>query len=99
MENNRDQVPYIVHESTVARMERTTRRLIIALLFTIVLWFTSNALWLLAWINYDYIGTETTTTTEVDGTDGIANYIGNNGDIANGENKNDNNNPDTGETE
>lgn len=83
MENNeqRECIPFIVFESSMARLERTIKRLVIAVIFCAVLTFTSNALWLLAWTSYDYSGTETVT---VDGKDGTANYIGNDGDITNG---------------
>jgi hypothetical protein len=77
-------VPYIVHESALSRMERTTKRLIIALVILVVLLFTCNAAWLYAWCQYDYSSEETQTIT-VDGKDGIANYVGNDGDITNGE--------------
>ena len=39
-------VSYIVYESTQARAERTIKRLIIALIMTIILLFLSNVLWL-----------------------------------------------------
>ena len=41
-----DSVPYIVHESTMARMERTIKRLWIAILTLIFLLVGSNCLWL-----------------------------------------------------
>ena len=78
------QIPFIVYESESAKSERTIKRLIIALILSIVLIFASNAIWLWAWCQYDYSSNETITT--VDGKDGTANYIGNNGDINNGEN-------------
>ena len=45
--------------------------------------------WLWAWSQYDYTSEDSTTTTEtssivIDADDGIANYIGNDGDIVNG---------------
>lgn len=47
-------VPYIVYEGTQARMERTAKRLLIALIISIILLFTSNLFWLWAWQQYDY---------------------------------------------
>lgn len=47
-------VPYIAHESIVARMERTVKRLFILLIVTVVLVFASNALWLYYWNQYEY---------------------------------------------
>lgn len=86
-----EMVPFIVHEGAMARIERQSRRIFIALVIAILLLFASNALWLYAWMQYDYVG-ETTTTTktvDVDAKDGIANYIGNDGDINNGKDKSD----------
>lgn len=82
-------VPYIVYESSIARMERVTRRLVIALVIAIILIFVSNATWLYFFNQYD-IATETLQTVTVDGKSGIANYIGQNGDIVNGEDNRDN---------
>lgn len=83
MEENMVQIPFVVHESSMTRMEHIIKRLIIALIIAILLMFASNALWLYAWMQYDYSSAETVT---VDGKDGIANYIGNDGDITNGTN-------------
>ena len=72
--------------------ERTTRRLIIALIICIVLMFASFAINVYEHLQYDYSGTETTTeTVTVDGQNGTANYIGNNGNITNGEDNSDQN--------
>ena len=83
-------IPYFVHEGDLARSERTIKRLIIALVVTICLVFASNAVWLYAWMQYDYESSESTQTDtsyiNVDGKDGTANYIGNDGDITNGSN-------------
>ena len=73
-------VPYIVYEGERARNERTTKRLIHALIVALAILFATNAVWLYAWMSYDYSGAETVT---VDG-EGIANYIGNSGVITNG---------------
>ena len=76
-------VPYIVYEAEQARSERHIKRLIIAVIVAIVALFVTNAAWLYAWCQYDYISEET--TIELDGGDGgNANYIGNDGDIYNG---------------
>lgn len=79
-------VPYVVHESTVARMERIIKRQWIALIVAICMIVGCNALWLYAWMQYDYTS-ETYEEVIVDSKDGgNANYIGNDGDIINGEN-------------
>ena len=81
--DNPANVPYIVYESAMARSERHTRRLIVALVIAIVLIVASNMAWLWAWMQYDYTSEET--VVDVDsGENGNANYIGNNGDIING---------------
>ena len=74
------QVPYIVYEGTIARFERTVKRLIIVLGITILLLFASNAIWFYEWCQYDY---SDVTVDSQDG--GNANYIGANGYINNGE--------------
>lgn len=68
----------------MARNERAVKRLVIALIVAIALIFASNAIWLYAWMQYDYSSDMTTSEINVDGKDGIANYIGNDGDINNG---------------
>ena len=76
-------VPYVVHESTVARMERIIKRQWIALIVAICMIVGCNALWLYAWMQYDYTSEET--VVDVNSADGgNANYIGNDGDIVNG---------------
>lgn len=83
-------VPYIVHEGVQVRLERTIKRLVCALILTILLMFASNALWLYAWMQYDYESEDFVTTTtnavDVDGHNGVATYIG---DIINGANSRD----------
>lgn len=72
-------VPYVVHESTVSRMERIIKRQWIALIVAICMIVGCNALWLYAWMQYDYERYEIT----ADG-DSNANYIGEDGNIYNG---------------
>lgn len=57
-------VPYIAYEGTIARFERTVKRLVIAVVICIVLLLASNALWLYAWMQYDYEGEVVTTTQD-----------------------------------
>ncbi len=70
-------IPYILYEGAQARSERTIRRIIVALIVTIIMLFASNALWLWAWSQYDYTSEE----ISIDGQDGMANYIGERGNI------------------
>lgn len=82
VQNAPENVPYIVHESSMARMERQIKRLWIAVIVAVALLFSSGAIFTYAWLQYDYSSEEIVT---VDGKDGIAKYIGNYGDIVNGE--------------
>lgn len=83
MSSEDNKVPYIVYESSEARHERNEKRLIIALVISIVMMFVSNGLWLWHESQYEYADE----TVELNADSGNANYIGNNGDITNGENK------------
>lgn len=74
-------VPYLIYEATQARNERSIKRLVTALIIAIVLMFVSNAIWIYAWLQYDYISEDITVDSQ-DG--GNANYIGHDGDINNG---------------
>ena len=84
MDEKNNVVPYIVYEGEQARNERHIKRLVIALVISILLIFASNIIWIYAWLQYDYSSEEVTHTVDVDAKDGIANYIGNDGDIVNG---------------
>lgn len=74
-----ENVPYIVHETAIARNERNAKRLIIAIIIAVALLFASNVAWLYAWTQYDYASYEANTDSG-----GDANIIGNDGDIYNG---------------
>ena len=78
-------VPYIAHESAVARLERVIKRLWVLALVLIVLLAASNAAWLYYESSFEEI------RIEQDNESGYNNFIGNDGDIYNGET--DNNNP------
>lgn len=79
MENN--QVPYIVYESAQMRSERHIKRLVIALIISIVLIFVSNVLWLYAWSQYDYTSEEVTYSQDGEGMNNI--NTGSQGDVSN----------------
>ena len=79
VQNAPESVPYIVHESSMARMERQIKRLWISLIVAVVLLFASSAIFAYAWLQYDYGSYEITS----DG-DSNANYIGQDGNIYNG---------------
>ena len=62
-----ESVTYIVHEASMARMERQAKRLWIAVLLLIVLLVGTNA----AWLYYESSFEDSVTTTyEADATDG-----------------------------
>lgn len=68
-------VPYIAHESAMARNERTIKRLLVALIISILLMFASNAIWLYVWNSYDYVSEDSEVAYQQDG-EGV-NIIGN----------------------
>ena len=65
-------VPYIVYESEAARHERTVKRLITALLISILLIVGSNLAWLYVWNQYDFSSEEYTIENHEGGN---ANYL------------------------
>lgn len=91
-----ESIPYIAHETAMARNERSIKRMVVALVMAIVLMFASNALWLWAWMQYDYVSEEI--VVEQDAQDGDSvNFIGNDGDILNGVPESDNPQTETNE--
>ena len=75
-------VPYIAFEATMARFERTIKRLVVAVIVAVFLLFATNAAWLYVWNQYDYADVSMNSDGE-----GITNYLeaGYKGTIANGE--------------
>ena len=76
-----ENVPYIVHEASMARMERQIKRLWISLIVAVCLLFASNAAWLYCRMQYDYESYYY--EVSADG-DSDANFIGQDGNIYNG---------------
>jgi preprotein translocase subunit SecY len=74
-----ESVPYIVHESSMARMERQIKRLWIALIVSVVLLFASSAIFTLAWMQYDYSSEEIAYQQDGEGT----NIIGDSNEVDN----------------
>lgn len=82
IEAYKEPVPYIVYQGTMARFERTIRRLVISLIVAVVMIAASNIAWMLVFNSYDVASEE----VSVDSNDGgNANYIGASGVINNGE--------------
>lgn len=74
-------IPFIAHESAMARMERTIKRLWILLMILVVLLVGSNVAWIIYESQWEvYETTEVTQENER----GVNSYIGNDGDIYNG---------------
>lgn len=80
-------IPFIAYEASMSRFERINRRLWIAVILLIILLVGSNISWLVYESQFERYE-ETTVTQE--NTDGNNNYIGNDGDINNGQADNNN---------
>lgn len=76
-------VPYIVHESSMVRAERQAKRLIAIIILLIVLLVGSNIGWLVYESQFEDVITSEEIIVDAE-ENGIANYIGNDGDIYNG---------------
>ena len=75
-----ESVPYIVHESSMARMERQIKRLWIALIVCVALIFASNAGWLIFESQYETLEYSYDYQQDGEGT----NIIGDGNDVNNG---------------
>jgi hypothetical protein len=69
-----DQIPFVVHEADMTRMERTNRRVWILCIILIALLFATNAGWLYYESQFQYF--ENTVEQEVDTGEGDATVIG-----------------------
>ena len=86
MENNDNIImSRIAFERMQSKDERNDRWRNIIIIILIVLLVATNAMWLYAWSQYDYSQTDEFSVDLDAGDGGNANYIGNNGDINNGE--------------
>ena len=72
MDDSNTSVPYIVYESEAARHERTVKRLLKALLITILLMVGTNLAWLYVWNQYDFSSESYTIESEDNGN---SNYL------------------------
>ena len=87
MENNNDNIimSRLAFERMQSKDEKNDRWRNITIIVLIILLVVTNAMWLIAWNQYDYVDTEEY-SVDLDADDGgNANYIGNDGDIYNGE--------------
>ena len=82
VENKNATVPYVAHESAMARSERHNKRLWIVVLVLIGALIGTNLAWIIYEAQFD-VAEETTITQEND--NGYNDYIGNDGNINYGE--------------
>lgn len=82
MQDNPKDIPYIAYEGSLARMERTTTRLFKVIIALIIALFLSNAIWLWAWMQYDYTSNDVTYAQDGEGYNNI--NAGIQGDVTNG---------------
>ena len=83
MEMEEKNVPFMMYEGTLARFERSNRRLFIALVIAMILIVLSNIAWLWYYNQFDYYTDGY--AVDIESGDGIASYIGERG-IINAEN-------------
>lgn len=76
------QIPFIAHEQMMVRMERTNHRLWIMCIFLIICLIASNVAWIVYESQWEVFEEQTVTQ---ESSDGVNNFIGNDGDIYNGE--------------
>lgn len=81
MDDKTVNIPYYVAEGMVDRVSRTNKRLWIMCMLLIILLVGTNALWLWYESQWEVVETEITQENER----GYNNYVGNDGDIYNGE--------------
>ena len=77
MEEQKMTVPYIVHEGTMARLERANRRLWILSILLVIMLVGTNAGWI--WYESQFEVVETTTqevSQDIDTGNGNANVVG-----------------------
>lgn len=77
-------IPYLVHESDMARQERTIKRLWVLCIILILLLAGSNAFWFYYESQFEEV-VETTQEVTQENSDGINNFVGGDGVITNGE--------------
>lgn len=74
---NVEPVPYIVHESAMARQERTIKRIWIALILVICLLVATNAAWIWYESQWEIVETWQEVEQAAEG-DGVNNFVGGN---------------------
>lgn len=87
MENNNDNIimSRLAFERMQSKDEKNDRWRNLTIIVLIVLLVVTNAMWLVAWNQYDYVDDYTSIAVD---DDSDVNYIGHNGDINNGSTNN-----------
>ena len=88
VENQNVNVPYVVHESAMARSERHNKRLWIVILVLFGALIASNVAWIIYNSQFEVVEESTETNVTQENDNGDNNYIGNDGDITYGEAEN-----------
>ena len=81
--DDKTQIPYIVYETEMTRSERNFKRLWVVVIILISLLVATNLCWLAYESQFETVEQTTEVTQENSG--GYNNYVGNDGDITNGE--------------
>lgn len=81
--DDKTQIPYIVYEAEMTRSERNFKRLWVVVIILISLLVTTNLCWLAYESQFETVEQTTEVTQKNSG--GYNNYVGNDGDITNGE--------------
>ena len=84
-DKNPASVPYVVHESAMARSERQAKRLVAVIILLIVLLVGSNIGWMVYENSFEDVNTTEEYQIEQDAESGNNNSIINGGEIVNGE--------------
>lgn len=84
-------VPYIVFETELARLERIIKREFLIIIIILIMLVGTNACWLYYESQFEEVVTTTQEVTQ-DNDNGVNNFIGNDGDITNGETEDQDNN-------
>ena len=80
--NNMESIPYVAYQSTVSDYKMMLKRMWVALIVLLLILFATNTIWIYSWMQYDYSSEEIIVDAEDNGN---ANYIGQDGNIYNGE--------------
>lgn len=83
-------VPYVVHESAMARCERHNKKLWVVILVLIGTLIVSNLAWIIYNSQFEFVEETTETSITQENDVGDNNCIGNDGDIVYGEAENNN---------